>query len=139
LRSSMRSPLAAIFPFAFWPAILLVWTVFVFPFTTFAQSTLTDVVGVPPDAAMYSIPGVGSVNLRNGNLHIEIPIWAVKERNGSTMTTNILYDNSTYQIVQEKTVSGTGTVPYWSTVPGDYPAWASGLNQRQPDPLQREQ
>jgi len=44
------------------------------------------------------------------------------------MTTNILYDNSTYQIVQVKSVSGPGTSPYWSAVPGDYPAWASGLS-----------
>ena len=77
---------------------------------------------------MYPIPGVGTVNLNNGNLHIEIPIWTAKGRNGSTETTSITYDNSTYLVGQEPVEGGSpgATKPVWSTVPG-YPGWISSL------------
>jgi hypothetical protein len=51
-----------------------------------AQSSLSDVVGIPPDAAIYPIPGLGFVNLVSGNLHIEFPVRSVKDRNGTPET-----------------------------------------------------
>ena len=62
-----------------------------------AQSSLTDVVGIPTDAAIYPIPGVGFVNLANGNLHVEIPVRTVIDRNGKPVTTAITYDNSFWE------------------------------------------
>jgi len=62
-----------------------------------AQSSLTDVVGIPTDAAIYPIPGVGFVNLVNGNLHVEIPLRTITGRNGKKSTTAIVYDNSFWE------------------------------------------
>lgn len=70
------------------------------PLLAHAQNSLSDVVGIPPDAAIYPIPGVGFVNLRNGNLHMEMPIRVVKDRNGAPLTTNLVYDNSVWQQIQ---------------------------------------
>jgi hypothetical protein len=81
-----------------------------------AQNSLTDVVGIPPDAAMYPIPGVGFVNLKNGNLHIEMPIRIVKDRNGAPVTTNLLYDSSVWQQIQVPGPNGN-PVPSWNGDP----------------------
>jgi hypothetical protein len=61
------------------------------------QSSLTDVVGIPTDAAIYPIPGVGFVNLMNGNLHVEIPLRTVTDRNGQKRTISIVADNSIWE------------------------------------------
>jgi YD repeat-containing protein len=88
-----------------------------FPTLTLAQSDLTHVLGIPPDATIYPIPGLGFVNLNNGNLHIEIPIRVVKDRNGAPVTTSILYDNSVWQEIQVPSTSGSGTLTAWTTGP----------------------
>ncbi len=62
-----------------------------------AQTSLSDVVGIPPDAAIYPIPGVGFVNLINGNLHVEIPLRTITGRNGKKSTAVIVYDNSFWE------------------------------------------
>jgi hypothetical protein len=81
------------------------------------QSSVADVVGIPPDAAMYAIPGLGYVNLNSGNLHLEIPIRSVKERNGKTRTTSILYDSSVYRVNQTPCQNGQGCTYYWAVAP----------------------
>ena len=53
-----------------------------------AQSSLASVVGVPPDSTVYPIAGLGFVNLGSGNLHLEIPLTEVRERNSATQTTS---------------------------------------------------
>ena len=95
------------------------------PSLALAQTNLTDVLGIPPDASAYPIPGVGFVNLRNGNLHIEIPLRVVKDRNGSPVTTSLTYDNSVWEQVQVPTQSG-GPVSAWSTQPPPFTIPASG-------------
>jgi len=58
-----------------------------------AQESLSNVLGIPPDATMYPIPG-GVCKPNNGNLHVEMPIRVVKDRNNRPVTTSITYDNS---------------------------------------------
>ncbi len=103
---------------------------------TFAlcQSSLSDVIGVPPDAAMYPIPGLGSVNLNNGNLRLEIPIRVVNDRNGTPITTSITYDSSDWFVATFGTGPNNSPTYYWdvaSTPPGlFYPGsniWFSSL------------
>ena len=93
------------------------------PIATLAQSDLTDVLGIPQDASIYPIPGLGFVNLNNGNLHVEIPIRVVKDRNGAPVTTSITYDNSVWQSIQVNssnwTPSNPSTVTEWTA--GPYP------------------
>lgn len=81
----------------------------ILPLFACGQASQVGVVGVPSDATQYPIPGVGSVNLNNGNLHIDIPLWTAKARNGATITQSLVYDNSTYTIVQVPVSGGTGT------------------------------
>jgi RHS repeat-associated protein len=90
------------------------------------QSSVDDVPGIPADASIYPIPGVGFVNLNNGNLHIEIPLYSKKDRNGVVRTTSIAYDNSTYHTVQLASQSG-GPQSYWTNIQGDFPAFGSAL------------
>jgi len=108
------------------PILLIVMLIpLVLPRPMFAQSSLTDVLGVPPDASIYPIPGVGFVNLNNGNLHIEIPLRVVKDRNGASVTTSLTYDNSVWEQVQTPTQNG-GTIPEWSTPPPPFTIPAPG-------------
>ena len=95
-----------------------------------AQTNLTDVLGAPPDVTTYPIPGVGFVNLNNGNLHIQMPLRSVKDRNGVPVTTSITYDNSIFQIIQVPSTNGQTTVSAWNAYPLQYPAadaWESGF------------
>ena len=80
-----------------------------------AQSSLTDVVGIPTDAAIYPIPGVGFVNLANGNLHVEIPVRTVIDRNGKPVTTAITYDNSFWEWIPAPAGS-IGIPNTWGTI-----------------------
>lgn len=84
------------------------------------SSSLSDVVGIPPDAAIYPIPGLGFVNLKNGNLHIQIPVRTVKDRNGVPLTTNISYDNSIWYIASVTGPNGN-PVSQWSVSSSPYP------------------
>lgn len=97
--------------------VLLILVLIALPIPTFAQNTLSDVLGIPPDAAIYPIPGVGFVNLSNGNLHIQIPIRVVKDRNGTPLTTSFTYDNSVWQTIQVPSQSG-GSVSEWTAGTG---------------------
>ena len=100
----------------------------------FGQSNLVGVIGIPPDVTAYQIPGVGFVNLNNGNLHIDIPLRTVKDRNGNPVTTSITYDNSIFQTVDVPQSNGN-TFPAWAAYPGAFPGgsvpstneWISGL------------
>ena len=80
--------------------VVLAFVSTIWPLCGMAQNALSDVVGIPPDAAIYPIPGLGFVNLRNGNLHVEMPIRTVKDRNGVVSTTSLLYDSSVWQEIQ---------------------------------------
>lgn len=101
---------------------------------TFAQNSLVGVIGEPPDATEYPIPGVGFVNLNNGNLHMELPLRTVKDRNGVAETTSLVYDNSDFLYIQVPQTSG-GTSTGLAAYPGYYPdggnvqynEWSSGL------------
>ena len=95
------------------PWLLLVLVSILFSLPAPAQSSLVSVVGVPTDATMYPIPGLGFVNLNNGNFHLEIPLSQVQERNGVTETANLVYDNSFYLI---GTRTGPPVQEYWTTL-----------------------
>jgi RHS repeat-associated protein len=85
-----------------------------------AQSSLSDVVGIPTDAAIYPIPGVGFVNLVNGNLHVEIPLRTITGRNGKKSTAAIVYDNSFWESLP--CPNQTCNAPNgWATVQAPYP------------------
>src|SRR5579862_896165 len=114
-------------------ACLLIFAI-AFQSVVLAQSTLSGVTGVPPDATEYPIPGAGFVNLNNGNLHIDIPLRTVKDRNGIDETTSLVYDNSDFLIIQVPNTNGDPTNAL-ASYPGFYPdggnhqvnEWASGL------------
>ncbi|HEY2019269.1 MAG TPA: hypothetical protein VGH38_37435, partial [Bryobacteraceae bacterium] len=86
-----------------------------------AQSSLTDVVGIPADAAIYPIPGVGFVNLTNGNLHVEIPLRTIVDRNGKKSTTSIVYDNSFWEWLPCP-IQTCNAPNAWVTVQAPFPA-----------------
>jgi RHS repeat-associated protein len=117
-----------------WSGFTLKWghiaaVLLLIPSLAFAQSssTLSDVVGVPSDASIYPIPGLGFVNLKNGNLHIQIPIRTVRDRNGSPITTNITYDNSIWYVGQTSGPNGN-PVSQWSVSSSNYVNnWVSSL------------
>lgn len=75
-------------------------------------------IGIPTDATMFAIPGVGSINLNNGNLHMEIPLRTVLDRNGRTVTTNLVYDSNVFVEIQAL---------YQRSPAIYYPAWAALL------------
>jgi YD repeat-containing protein len=81
---------------------------------------------VPPDAAIYPIPSLGFVNLRNGNLHIEIPIRVVKDRNGAPLTSSLTYDSSVWELFPEQSESG-GTTYAWGVSNAVMNTWSSSL------------
>jgi hypothetical protein len=100
----LRRPTSALWKVSILQVLLLI--PLVLPKPMFAQSSLADVLGLPPDAAIYPIPGLGFVNLNSGNLHIEIPIRVVKDRNGVPLTTSITYDNSLWHSAEPGTKPG---------------------------------
>jgi hypothetical protein len=61
---------------------------------TNAQGDTT--VGVPPNAARISIP-LGYVDALTGQVHLEIPIASVPERNGVPLRATAVYDTTYYQ------------------------------------------
>ena len=79
------------------------------PVAAFCQSGSTDVLGAPTDATEYPIAGVGFINMNNGNLHLDIPLWTMKGPNGTSSMTSLMYDSSTYTVVQVPVQGGTGT------------------------------
>lgn len=101
----------------------------------FAQNSLVGVIGEPPNAAEYhipGIPGVAFVDLFNGNLHLELPLRTVKDRNGVPETTRLVYDNSDFLYIQVPTPSGDpatalASYPGYAPVSGQYDEWFSGL------------
>ena len=80
-----------------------------------AQNSLTGIIGNPTDATRYTIPGVGFINLSSGNLHIEIPLNTVKDRNNSSYAKTLIYDSSGYDEVQVP--YGTSTYGAWAAFP----------------------
>ncbi len=72
--------------------------------------------GFPWYTIPLPIPG-GFVDAASGNIHIEIPIGAVQQRNGDPVVANIVYDSTQY--VYNFNISGfTPTGPGWRTIAG---------------------
>ncbi len=53
--------------------------------------------GLPPFGSFHG-SSFDNVSLQNGNLHIEIPIISVAQRNGRTFTYRYIYDTRTFTI-----------------------------------------
>jgi RHS repeat-associated protein len=115
-----------------WLSIFSLMVILLFSANLLAQNSLADVVGIPPDAAMYPIPGVGFVNLNNGNLHIDIPVRTVKDRNGTSITTSLVYDSSDFEQITVPVEGGDGSGCGPGSPPScgqaTYQAWAAGPN-----------
>lgn len=61
----------------------------------YCQLTTAEEKGVPPNAPFH-VAGIDMVNLQNGNLHISIPILALKQRGGTVLKWGLIYDLPTY-------------------------------------------
>jgi len=97
-------------------------------------NNLAGIIGAPTDATQYEIPGVGFVNLNNGNLHIEMPLSSIKDRDGKTYGKVLVYDSSGYQTVQVPAPNGSNpsnTFYAWAAFPIAHTPyindWNSGL------------
>lgn len=81
-----------------------------------AQTDLSQIIGIPEHA--HTLPvRFGFVNLDNGNLHLEIPLYSNPERGHPSLENVLVYDSSFWS-----SVNGTGQ-------PLDYPTtsgWGGG-------------
>ena len=98
-------------------AVACVVVVTLMSLSGFADTPYYSEIGQPNWAASLPVP-LGSINVANGNLHIEIPISSIKER-GSVWTIKMVYDSIFWQAVQ----TGMGPLQYmaynyggWRTV-----------------------
>ncbi len=73
-----------------------------------AQSDLLQLLGTPPNDPTLNIP-MGVVNLRNGNVHLEIPLRTFVERNGLKTEVRYVYDSIAFYT----TYSGVPPIYYW--------------------------
>jgi RHS repeat-associated protein len=60
-----------------------------------AQFTTAEERGLPANSA-FSGSDIDTVNLQNGNLHVNIPILQAKQRGGSDLTWNLVFDTQTF-------------------------------------------
>jgi hypothetical protein len=61
----------------------------------YGQLTTAEEKGLPPNAT-FDGSTIDQVNLTNGNLHISIPILSVKQRGGTTLSWNFIYDTQSW-------------------------------------------
>jgi len=50
-------------------------------------------LGTPPGSPTLEIP-MGVVNLKNGNVHLEIPLRSLVQRNGLKLSSKLIYDTN---------------------------------------------
>ncbi len=77
-----------------------------------APANLLSALGAPPHVNTWPVPG-GFVNLDNGNLHLEIPLQTIKERNGQS-TSKLIYD-STFWYGEVQYIGATRTQELYAT------------------------
>jgi hypothetical protein len=65
------------------------------PHAAVAQWTAAEERGLPTNAA-FSGSDIDTVNLQNGNLHINIPILKSKQRGGAVLTWSLVFDTQTW-------------------------------------------
>jgi hypothetical protein len=63
---------------------------------TRAQTNDAEQKGFPVDGVFHS-GDVDTVNVQNGNLHIAIPLVSLKQRGGSTVTYQLVYDTQAWE------------------------------------------
>jgi hypothetical protein len=80
--------------------------------------------GLPPFGSFHG-SSFDNVSLQNGNLHIEIPILSVPQRNGKVFNYRFIYDTRTYQIYWEPNPDYPQTQPkgWWFVEYGSYDEW----------------
>lgn len=61
-----------------------------------SQTNDVDQKGLPPDG-VFEHGDIDTVNLQNGNLHISIPLISLKQRGGSTVSWNLVYDTQAWE------------------------------------------
>jgi RHS repeat-associated protein len=71
---------------------LLVIGTFIVPSSRAQQDYLLQ-LGTPPGSPTMPIP-LGVVNLKNGNVHLEIPLRTLVQRNGLKLSSKLIYDSS---------------------------------------------
>jgi RHS repeat-associated protein len=59
------------------------------------RSQEANSIGFPSNGIFHG-SGIDTVNVQNGNLHIEIPLWSAKGRNGLSLGYKFVYDNFGY-------------------------------------------
>src|SRR6266567_4642555 len=75
------------------------------------QTELLQLLGAPPNDPTMSIP-TGFVNLRNGNVHLEIPLKTFVQRNGLKTEVKYVYDSTFYYAA-----FNNNTFTYYWTIP----------------------
>jgi hypothetical protein len=73
------------------------------PLTGHAQYShdFASMIGEPSHAHMLPVR-FGMVNLENGNLHLEIPLYSLPERGGSSYDVKLIYDSYNWELPQSR-------------------------------------
>jgi RHS repeat-associated protein len=110
--------------------VVFVLIILYFPCAACAQLTTAEERGLPSNSSFQS-GDVDTVNLQNGNLHINIPLVSSKQRGGTVLSWSLVFDTQTwikqaYKYVYPNCAPSSDTTPLATSGSPDFTSGGGG-------------